>query len=298
MIVDSTISNHTLLASLLSGGNTSCLLGWSWLSKQPSPAMAVLKVKMLLVVAAEDNDLLLPAVFSNFLYSLIFVCFLLPLSSFSLRTRSTLQTSLRMCINWMEWGEVVPVNDRTGCASINVKCVSRVSWFTLANVGFSRRKIIDYFSSIGLTSLMSFIRLLEDRHPYCQETKSISRIHRRLLTLAESRHFEVESIGDILLFSSKFSRNIRLIDRLNNRIVQIGAHLSWETTGWTFSGRNLLSNVTIERLCVLLVSIFWSCPICLSFILRRSPSFSRLVLNWAFMKEPSRPGDLRCWRTS
>ncbi len=69
-------------------------------------------------------------------------------------------------------------------------------------------------------SLFQIVRILEELKSSRHKTQWIHRIYNRRLTLAEGRYFELDNIRDILALTHKLSFNDRLINRLDERILE------------------------------------------------------------------------------
>ena len=68
--------------------------------------------------------------------------------------------------------------------------------------------------------------MLEELKPSLHRARWIDHIYQRLLTLAENRYFEFDNVRDILLLSYTLSSNDRLIDRFDERLLEISDHLT------------------------------------------------------------------------
>ncbi|CAF3537133.1 unnamed protein product [Rotaria sordida] len=77
-------------------------------------------------------------------------------------------------------------------------------------------------------SVHQIVRILEELKSSRHTTQWIHRIYNRLLALAEGRYFEFDNIRDILALTYKLSYNDRLINRLDERILEISDTLTFD----------------------------------------------------------------------
>ncbi|CAF3829191.1 unnamed protein product [Adineta steineri] len=77
-------------------------------------------------------------------------------------------------------------------------------------------------------SVHQVVRILEELKSSRHTAQWIHRIYNRLLALAEGRYFEFDNIRDILALTHKLSYNDRLINRLDERILEISDSLTFD----------------------------------------------------------------------
>ncbi|CAF3689928.1 unnamed protein product [Rotaria socialis] len=77
-------------------------------------------------------------------------------------------------------------------------------------------------------SVHQIVRILEELKSSRHTAQWIHRIYNRLLALAEGRYFEFDNIRDIIALTHKLSYNDRLINRLDERILEISDTLVFD----------------------------------------------------------------------
>ncbi|UJR30035.1 hypothetical protein I4U23_017580 [Adineta vaga] len=77
-------------------------------------------------------------------------------------------------------------------------------------------------------SVHQIVRILDDLKSTRHTAQWIHRVYNRLLALAEGRYFEFDNIRDILALTHKLSFNDRLINRLDERILELSDNLTFD----------------------------------------------------------------------
>ncbi|CAF4706264.1 unnamed protein product [Rotaria sp. Silwood1] len=93
---------------------------------------------------------------------------------------------------------------------------------------FTDRFSLALANRVRRISVHQIVRILEELKSSRHTTQWIHRIYNRLLALAEGRYFEFDNIRDILALTHKLSYNDRLINRLDERILEISDTLTFD----------------------------------------------------------------------
>ncbi|CAF1091432.1 unnamed protein product [Adineta ricciae] len=83
-------------------------------------------------------------------------------------------------------------------------------------------------SRLRRISVHQIVRILDELKASRHTAQWIHRVYNRLLALAEGRYFEFDNIRDILALTHKLSYNDRLINRLDERILEITDTLTFD----------------------------------------------------------------------
>ncbi|CAF2673913.1 unnamed protein product [Rotaria sp. Silwood2] len=93
---------------------------------------------------------------------------------------------------------------------------------------FTDRFSLTLANRLRRISVHQIVRILEELKSSRHTTQWIHRVYNRLLALAEGRYFEFDNIRDILALTHKLSYNDRLINRLDERILEISDTLTFD----------------------------------------------------------------------
>lgn len=93
---------------------------------------------------------------------------------------------------------------------------------------FTEKFSLSLSARLRRINVHQIVRILEELKSSRHTAQWIHRIYNRLLSLAEGRYFEFDNIRDILALTHKISYNDRLIQRLDERILELTDNLTFD----------------------------------------------------------------------